>query len=306
LNISSAFTSVITIYIVIPFILIPQLLFSGVLVKFDKLHLSSSSSREYVPVIGDLMPARWAFEALAVKQFKDNEYEKHFFKSDMMVSQNSYYCMLIDKLNDNLWRCKKLRDSIDFRDLVNESFRRLNWHINELAGLSKINPGPWKSSLNAEKFNPDIGKNAGIFLDSLKKHYLHLTKQEISLRDTISSALVKAIGIDGRVNLMDNYENKRLKDMVLDRDNPDQHKTIETGYKIIRKYEPGYMKATSKYGRAHFYAPIKMLWNKEIDTFWFNLLVLWFVTLVLYIILYFNLLQKVVSYFENLRFAKTE
>ena len=40
LNISSAFNSVITIYILIPFIIIPQLLFSGVLVKYDKLHKS--------------------------------------------------------------------------------------------------------------------------------------------------------------------------------------------------------------------------------------------------------------------------
>ena len=42
LNISSAFNSVIAIYIIIPFILIPQLLFSGVIVKFDKLHIGSS------------------------------------------------------------------------------------------------------------------------------------------------------------------------------------------------------------------------------------------------------------------------
>ena len=40
LNISSAFTSVITIYILIPFIIIPQLLFSGVIVNFDKLNKS--------------------------------------------------------------------------------------------------------------------------------------------------------------------------------------------------------------------------------------------------------------------------
>jgi hypothetical protein len=224
----------------------------------------------------------------------------------MKVSQNSYYGILIDKLNDDLWLCKKFKDSVSYKDLMNESFRRLNWHIDELAGSSKINPGQWKSSLNAEKFNPDVAKAAGIFLDSLKKHYMHLTKKEISLRETISSALVKAIGSDGRIKLMDNYENKRLKDMVLDRDNPDPKKTVETGYKIIRKYEPGYMKATSKYGRAQFYAPVKMIGNKEIDTFWFNLLVLWVVTLVFYIILYFNLLQKAVSYFENLRFAKTE
>ncbi|MBS1232260.1 MAG: transporter, partial [Bacteroidetes bacterium] len=90
LNISSAFNSVITIYILIPFILIPQLLFSGVLVKFDKLNLSKNSSLEYVPVLGDLMTARWSFEALAVKQFKDNDYKKRFIKYEIEANPNDY------------------------------------------------------------------------------------------------------------------------------------------------------------------------------------------------------------------------
>jgi hypothetical protein len=303
LNISSAFNSVITIYILIPFILIPQLLFSGVLVKFDKLHLSSYSSREYVPVIGDLMTARWAFEALAVKQFKDNEFEKHFFKSDMKVNQNINYGNLIDKLNEELGMCKEFRNVVNYRDLVDESFERLNYHINELAGLTKIDPGQWKESLNTEKFNADVKKAAGIFLDSLKKYYMHLERQASNLVVAVNDSLIKAKGTEGRINLIDNYENKRLEFVVLDQENIKL--TIETPKRVIMKYYPGLMKATSKYGRAHFYAPVKMIGNKEINTFLFNILVLWFVTLVLYVILYFNLLRKIVTGFENMRFAKS-
>ena len=59
LNISSGFNSVITIYILIPFLVIPQILFGGVIVKFEKLH-KNLTSYEYVPVIGDLMASRWA------------------------------------------------------------------------------------------------------------------------------------------------------------------------------------------------------------------------------------------------------
>ncbi len=59
------------------------------------------------------------------------------------------------------------------------------------------------------------------------------------------------------------------------------------------------MKPTSKYGRAHFYAPYKQMGNIKIDTFWFNLMVLWIVTLVLYFALYYNLLQKLIGVFEN-------
>jgi hypothetical protein len=55
LNISAALDSVVTIYILIPFLIVPQLLFSGTMVKFDKLN-KAISSYEVVPVIGDLMP----------------------------------------------------------------------------------------------------------------------------------------------------------------------------------------------------------------------------------------------------------
>ena len=78
LNISSALNSVINIYILIPFILVPQLLLGGAMIKFDELH-HSISNQKYVPIVGDLMASRWAYEALAVAQFRYNDYEKHFF-----------------------------------------------------------------------------------------------------------------------------------------------------------------------------------------------------------------------------------
>ncbi|MFZ0281590.1 MAG: hypothetical protein WAL29_08070, partial [Bacteroidales bacterium] len=60
------------------------------------------------------------------------------------------------------------------------------------------------------------------------------------------------------------------------------------------------------FGKAHFYAPIKRLGNLEIDTYWFNILAIWIVSIVLYLVLYFNLLTKAFKYFENLRFRKSE
>lgn len=161
-----------------------------------------------------------------------------------------------------------------------------------------------ESALNAENFNLAVEKETITFLDSLKRHFNYLWKEATIFEKAVSDSLDTAIGKEERINLRNNFENKKLKFLVLDQEN--LKRTYETPQKIIRKYDPGYMKASSKYGRAHFYAPSKMIGNKEIDTFLFNLLVLWFVTLVLYITLYFNLLQKIVTYFENLQFAKTD
>ena len=85
LNISSSFNSVKVIYILIPICIIPQLLFSGIIVPYDKLH-PYFSSKSHVPAIGNVMASRWAYEALTVTQFKDNEFEKLFFKYDKKMS----------------------------------------------------------------------------------------------------------------------------------------------------------------------------------------------------------------------------
>ena len=59
LNISSAFNSAVTVYVLIPLLLIPQMILSGVLFSFDKLH-PLISNKEKVPFVADLMASRWA------------------------------------------------------------------------------------------------------------------------------------------------------------------------------------------------------------------------------------------------------
>src|SRR5690606_21992809 len=78
LNISASFNSAKVIYILIPILIIPQLLFSGVIVSFDKLHPTIKSDKA-VPLIGNIMASRWAYEALAVYQFEDNKFERVFY-----------------------------------------------------------------------------------------------------------------------------------------------------------------------------------------------------------------------------------
>ncbi len=299
LNISSAFRSVIIIYIIIPFILIPQLLFSGVLIKFDKLNISSSSSYEYVPVLGDLMTARWSFEALAVKQFKDNKYEGLFFRYDMEESQNEWYgSFLLPDLEVKLQECLLYKDSLEYKQDVINNFGKLNRYIDYLSLLAGTEPGLWKENLKIETFNSVVEKEASLYIDSLRSHFYSRRNYATRLKESVKDSIIAGIGKEKLISLRDNYENRWLNERVLDRDN--REKLYETNNKIIQKYEPGFMKATSKYGRAHFYAPVKRIGSLEIDTYIFNLLLIWLESLLLYIALYFKLFRKAISYFENL------
>ena len=89
LNISSAFNSVVTIYILIPLLIIPQLILSGVVVSFDKLN-GTITTRDKVPIIGEVMASRWAFEAMAVDQFVSNDYNKPLYPLERDMANAEY------------------------------------------------------------------------------------------------------------------------------------------------------------------------------------------------------------------------
>ena len=50
---------------------------ANIMVKFEKLNPNLSSPVS-IPVYREFLSARWGYEALAVKQFKDNRYEQQF------------------------------------------------------------------------------------------------------------------------------------------------------------------------------------------------------------------------------------
>lgn len=305
LNISSAFNSVVTIYILIPFVIIPQLLFSGVLVNFDKLHITSSK-HEYIPVIGDLMPARWSFEAIAVHQFSSNKYEKPYFDYKMVESQNRYYEFLIDALKKDLQRSTKIMDNPAKRDSLDGYFIKLNYNLDLLSDSSGFLIPDWKASLNPADYNADVEKKATKFLEEFKKPFIHKSIAARNKSDVVTSMLEEEISKAGLVKRKIDFENKELRDLVLGYLMPDQDMAYETLDRIIQKFQPGYMKATSKYGRAHFYAPVKRLGKSEIKTYWFNLAVLWIVSLMLYAALYYKLLRKLIDYIGSIRIKKSE
>lgn len=297
LNISSAFTSVITIYILIPFILIPQLLFSGVIVPFDKLHKSNLSSYEYVPVIGELMTTRWSFEALAVEQFKNNKFERNFFRYDMGIRQadwNSFF--LIKALKADLKTSISQKDDPDFREKLTGNLRKLNFHIDELNKEAGFNHS---INLSLANFDSVAAKETDKHLDSLTRRFRQTRKKLVMQEDSVTKIIKTRIGETELIKLKEDYQNKKLMTGVTEGSGIQQF--VNTDTKIIRKNDPVYMKPASKFGRAHFYAPVKQIVNLQIDTFWFDLMVLWFVILLLYMALYYNLLQKLIAWFEKPR-----
>ncbi|MBQ2587910.1 MAG: ATP-binding cassette domain-containing protein, partial [Prevotella sp.] len=89
LLLSQCLNSVVSIYISIPLLLIPQILLCGLVVSFTDLAPKSTTGN--VPLIGDIIPSRWSYEALAVTSFTDNQYERNFFETDKEKYETQFY-----------------------------------------------------------------------------------------------------------------------------------------------------------------------------------------------------------------------
>jgi ABC transport system ATP-binding/permease protein len=298
LNISAGMKTAVSIYILIPLILVPQLLLGGAMIKFDDLH-GSISKKIYVPAVGDIMVTRWAYEALCVEQFKTNKYERPFFDYDMGISQTDWYAsFLIPALRTKIDNSVEERNKPAYKNQLENNLMKLNYHINDLSVIAGINAGDLVKKLNPQLFNDSVATEARVFLDTLRKSLRLQNRIFTSRRDTLYKQITSKLGEDQFIEMRDANYNESLSNVVLNR--LSTIKIYETANRLIQKADPIYMAPGSKYGRAHFFAPYKQIGNLKIETLIFNMIVLWIMIFVFCVTLYYNLLKKLILFLESL------
>ncbi|MEO9474069.1 MAG: ATP-binding cassette domain-containing protein [Cyclobacteriaceae bacterium] len=295
LNISSAFDSIITIYILIPFILVPQLLLGGAMIKFDELQ-KSITRQEFVPVVGDIMVSRWAYEAMAVAQFKHNSYEKHFFEAEKLASQASFErSYVIPKLESLTARV--IRDSTRL-PVYADDFVLINNELNRLKTQWKVSPSPYQVFLRPEAFTPKAGKRILSYLGQLRDRFQSHYKDAMQQKDDIYKSLVTEIGKEELEKLKAEHHNASVANLVQNRSDLDR--IIRVNNKLIQKKDPIFKAPLTQVGRAHFYAGHKSLLDFEVDTVLFNIIIIWVISGVFYIALLDDTLRKIMNYFTRM------
>ncbi|HCC72123.1 MAG TPA: ABC transporter, partial [Bacteroidales bacterium] len=298
LNISAGMRSVVSIYILIPLILVPQLLLGGAMIKFDELH-KSFTNKIYVPVIGDIMATRWAYEAITVDQFKNNRYEKLIFDSEMEISQNDWYAaFLIPDLQKKLKECELVMGNDKYAYHYNNNLSKLNKYISFLSSRAGLNSDPLIDELNSAVFDTSTVIKTRTRLDKLRTYFrleqLKATKQ----RDSVLYKLEQEKGLEKILELKRNNYNNYLAEILLNATSTD--KIYETKNQIIQKSDPIFMAPTSKIGRAHFFAPYKMIGDIKIDTLWYNIIAIWLMSAVFMVTLYHNMLKRLINLVESI------
>ncbi|MBN2348719.1 MAG: ATP-binding cassette domain-containing protein [Bacteroidales bacterium] len=300
LNISSGFNSVITIYILIPLILVPQLIFSGVVVNFNNIN-DRIKSEKHVPLIGDVITSRWSYEGLAVAQFKRNKFENYFFGIEQESHKAIYYrTYLIPGLRTLVDEIKTNTMSNENKDMTDKNIRIVK---NEIQKICKEVPDQKifiEEISSLETFNETSINLINSCLDASDIYFQKVYLSALREKEAKYNALIQKFGgKDNFLEFKNRYYNKQLAEVVLNENELLEY--IITDNEFIRLKEPIYQIPESRYGRAQFYAPVKRTGNLLIDTTWFNMIIIWLYTGLLYVVLYFDLLKKLISYIESIK-----
>ena len=295
LNISSGLKTRVAVYILIPFLVIPQIMLSGVMVKFEDL-CPEMSNQSKVPLIGNIMASRWAFEALAVDQFKNNSYERAFFDLDRQVSNAAYISdYWVPAMQQQISRLEMLNHA---QHPPADTIMALEKLIrNEITSLKEANP---QSAIPYTPL-PDLSISSAAYIaacirntDSIERYFIKDKNRVSAVKQAIVLNMNESKGIEATQRFRNSYYNNQLEDMVLNNNLKD--KTIVADNQIVRKYEPVFI---SSAGRgilaAPFYAHSKSLCGWHMQTLWYNLIIIWIMTAILYSVLYFDLLRKLLE-----------
>ncbi|MBN1158144.1 MAG: ATP-binding cassette domain-containing protein [Bacteroidales bacterium] len=307
LLISDSFKTVVTIYILIPFLVIPQIILSGVIVKYEKLNPDISSPSK-VPFYGELMTARWGYEALSVEQFMNNKYDEKFYLVNKAMSIAEY--------KKNYW-VKNLENKVDYlqkyQDNPVEDEKKIQYltllrneishelpvlqsiHIEDVQGISF----PYLDSLRPGLVNSRILDGTREFLKTINRIYIKIYNNANDEKDALIRELQKSPDEQEQfLELKRKYHNEKLTEFV--ENNNEFVRIIEYKGRLYQKIDPVYLDPEHPFIKAHFYAPRKMLFGIYYSTFLVNTLVIWCFAIAVYIILHFRLLKRFLGVLEQI------
>ncbi len=300
LLISDSFKAVVTIYILIPFIVIPQIILSGIIVKFEKLNPTISSPSS-IPAYGEIIVARWAYEALAVKQFKGNKYQKQFYIYDEAMSKSDFKRNYwLKTLQNKVALCERHLNnpvmSSEIEAALEVLRNEIRYEMTSIAGSH--HPFKQFEQLNSSSLSPELIDNLRTYLEQIRIYYVRLYNKASYQRDSvISSSQRTEEDRENFLKLKRQHFNESLNDFV--RNTSEIERIVEYNGRLIQKVDPIYLLPQRKLIKAHFYAPFKQIFGKLFDTFWVNVIVIWIYTILIYIALYYRLVKKGLDFVEN-------
>ena len=307
LNISSAFKSAVTVYILIPLLVIPQLVLSGVIISFDKFN-PQLSNLDKVPAVGNLMASRWAFEALVVNQFKNNAFTRQFYEYDREIALADYYSTYyVPRLETHLSQVANKYDVVstntDSIEIISEHLSLLQFEVDKQLKIVGVQNFSNTNAIELSTFDAEVYKETEVFLTTLKQYYRNKHSRWSTKLDSLKLLLNDTpLGFQLQQFLRIRNYNHTLTEMLEGKGS--STRIAESKNKLVQKIYPIYYKPDqSKLVEvaSQFYSPEKIIGHKVVDTLYVNILVIILMTILLMISLYYDWLKKLMNWIEDFK-----
>ncbi|MDR1156245.1 MAG: ATP-binding cassette domain-containing protein [Bacteroidales bacterium] len=303
LNISASFNSAVTIYIIIPLLMIPMMVLSGAMFSFDKLNRNVGSINK-VPLVAEFMVTRWSYEALMVHQYKDNRFERYFYDIEKRESTADFrQVYLIPEMEKRFNLCF---DELSAKGKVTENAGELKVLYNEVKKEMALNPAaPFDLLLlTPDKFDVEAAVQLETFIGAMNERYM----TEFAHANTEKEKLIGFM-LDRNAqlytDLKNSYQNEHLGEIV--KKSFEKNKILEFDQELVQQIDPIYKDPTTTSMvnvRTHFFAPRKYFAGTFFDTYWFNICLIWLYSALLYAALYYDWLKKLMDFFGRIHFKK--
>jgi len=292
LLISDTMKKTVNIYILIPFLIIPQLILSGVFVNFDQLNPRMSSPKT-IPFYGELITARWAYEAIIVENYKNNEYQKYFFVYDKLKSQSIYHKdYWVQEIKNQLNRFDKSEDTKEKTNILRlvkkEIIKHNEKNLPELF-FDKTD------LLTPEKFDKPTYDELIRHLEKIRSFYIRLFERADNAVEEQKKELIKINGAEWLINLKNTHHNESMERFVRRSNDIFSNKITQYKDELVQKFDPIYEDPSAPFIKAQFLASSKRIGKNFYSTFNINLLIIWLLNIFLFICLYYRLLDKVLK-----------
>jgi len=304
LNVSAAFNSAVTIYILIPLIMIPMMVLSGAMFPFDKLNRTVGSVNK-VPLVAEFMVTKWAYEAMVVRQYKDNKYQSYFYDMEKQISFADFkQVYLIPELEKVAADILALQKNEGNEKKINNKLAVIR---NEISKELRLAPDVHFDSyelLEADTYDEKARFIVKDYLEQLNIYYGNIFQKANRMKENTVNHMVE-VNEQMYNQLRNDYFNESIADLV--KKVFEKNQILQFDNELIQQIDPIYLDPTPNNMidfRSHFLAPRKHLFGMYFDTYSFNIIVIWLMTIFLYISLYFEWLKKLLEIGEKFKFKK--
>lgn len=306
LNISASFKSAVTIYILIPLLIIPQMILGGAMFNYEDLH-KSIDDKGYAPAIAGIIPARWAYEGLMVAQFRYNDYQDILYPYDAELSKYRYkngaFLSELYKLTDYCLQAAQKNNCDDScRFFTNLVYKEIETEAGNFQAIRK-KLGSIDMSGGIDEFSSYMLKSV---LADLSATYQQKYNRVLFLRDNkVRDLTASNTDIGGLDVMKKTYHNNRTAHLV--KKGYSENKIVVRQDGLERLYEPIYLEETNHNGffsKSLYFVSQKNFFTWKMPTYFYNSLIIWIFTGLLLLLLYFNGLKALFRLFDRITIFK--